>query len=109
MSRRVRLSLPFVSVLMALLLAPAIGRAATTDAEVAAVGGDRVDVNYPEPSMWVEAVLAVPDGAAAPDGLAAEAAAALTAAGWGAADTAAASVPGASTMIALRDLWRQAT
>ncbi len=34
MSRRVRLSLPFVSVLMALLLAPAIGRAATTDAEV---------------------------------------------------------------------------
>ena len=34
MSRRARLSLPFVSVLMALLLAPAIGRAATTDAEV---------------------------------------------------------------------------
>jgi D-alanyl-D-alanine carboxypeptidase len=34
MSRRVRLSLPFVSVLMALLLMPALGRAATTDAEV---------------------------------------------------------------------------
>jgi hypothetical protein len=83
--------------------------AATTDAELAGLGGDRFAVNYPEPSMWVEAVLAVPDGAAAPDGLAAEAAAALAAAGWGAADTAAASVPGASTMIALRELWRQAT
>jgi D-alanyl-D-alanine carboxypeptidase len=34
MSRRARLCLPFVSVLVALLLAPAIGRAATTDAEV---------------------------------------------------------------------------
>src|SRR4051794_40845149 len=34
MSRRARLSLPFLSVLVALLLAPAIGRAATTDAEV---------------------------------------------------------------------------
>ena len=34
MSRRVRLSLPFAFVLMALLLAPASGRAATTDAEV---------------------------------------------------------------------------
>jgi D-alanyl-D-alanine carboxypeptidase len=34
MSRRARLCIPFVSVLVALLLAPAIGRAATTDAEV---------------------------------------------------------------------------
>ena len=44
---------------------------------------DRFDVNYPEPSMWVEAVLAVPDGTSVPDDLAAIAADALVGAGVG--------------------------
>ena len=41
---------------------PALDIAATTDVELTAVGGDRFAVNYPEPSMWVEAV----DGGARP-------------------------------------------
>jgi hypothetical protein len=82
--------------------------AATTDSEVAALGGDRVDVNYPEPSMWVEAVLAVPGGQAAPDGLAAALTDALASAGWSAAGAAAQGLPDAGTMLALRALWRDA-
>ena len=41
--------------------------AATTEAELTAVGGDRFVANYPEPSMWAEAVVAVPDRTAVPD------------------------------------------
>jgi hypothetical protein len=83
--------------------------AATTDAEVAALGGERIDVNYPEPSMWVEAVLAVPGGQTAPDGLADALATALTTTGWSPAGTAAQPLPDAGTMLALRAFWRDAT
>ena len=83
--------------------------AATTDAEVAALGGDRVDLNYPEPSMWVEAVLAVPSGASAPEGLADALTAALTSTGWAAPGSAAQRLPNADTMLALRAYWRDAT
>ena len=48
--------------------AGALDVAATTDAEHAALGAtaDRFDASYPEPSMWLEAVLAVPDGPRSP-------------------------------------------
>ena len=54
------------------IAAGALDVAATTDAERSAARchGDRFDANYPEPSMWVEAVLAVPDGTAVPDDVA---------------------------------------
>jgi hypothetical protein len=83
--------------------------AATTDAEVVALGGDRVDLNYPEPSMWVEAVLAVPGGQAAPEGLAAALTEALTSTGWAAPGSATQRLPDAGTMLALRAYWREAT
>jgi hypothetical protein len=82
--------------------------AATTDAEVSALGGDRVDLNYPEPSMWVEAVLAVPGGQAAPDSLAAALTDALASTGWSAPGSAAQRLPDAGTMLALRTYWRDA-
>jgi hypothetical protein len=82
--------------------------AATTDAEVAALGGERVDVKYPEPSMWVEAVLAVPGGQAAPDGLAAALTQVLAATGWSAPGSATQRLPDAGTMLALRAFWRDA-
>ena len=59
--------------------------------------------------MWVEAVLAVPDGTSVPDDVATIAADALSAAAWGDPSTAAQPVPGASTMLALRALWGEAT
>ncbi len=83
--------------------------AATTDVEVAALGGDRVDVNYPEPSMWVEAVLAVPGGQTAPAGLAAALTDSLATTGWAASGSAAQRLPDAGTMLALRAYWRDAT
>ncbi len=89
--------------------AGALDIAATSDAEVAALGPDRFAVNYPEPAMWVEAVLAVPGGSAAPDGLAAALSTEVSTAGWAASSTAAGSLPDATTMLALRALWRDAT
>jgi len=83
--------------------------AATTDAELAGVGRDRFAANYPEPSMWVEVVLAVPDGTAAPDELTAALPGELTAAGWADPDAAAQSLPGPTTMLALRTLWQEST
>ena len=68
-----------------------------------------LDLVYPNPQMWVVAVLAVPPGAAAPDGLAADLTTELDAAGWDAPGDAAQSVPDATTMVALRELWRSAT
>ena len=57
--------------------------------------------------MWVVAVLAVPPGTAAPDGLAADLTTELDVAGWDAPGDAAQSVPDATTMVALRELWRE--
>ncbi len=89
--------------------AGALDVAATTTAEQSALGAtdDRFDASYPEPSMWLEAVLAVPDGAAVPDDLGDVATGAL--AGWDAPSTATQSLPSASTMLALRTLWAEAT
>ena len=81
--------------------------AATTEAERASLPGEQFDVKYPDATMWVEAVLAVPEGASIDDGVAMVAADALAAAGWGEPSTAVQSVPGASTMLALRALWGQ--
>jgi len=83
--------------------------AATTAAEVAAILASRpteLDLNYPQPLMWAEAVLAVPRGAAAPDGLAAALTEQLSSAGWGPARDATEKVPDATTMVALRKLWQ---
>ena len=88
---------------------PSLDVAATTEAERSTFSGDRFDVNYPDPTMWVEAVLAVPDGTSVPDAVATIAADALSAAAWGDASTAAQPVPSASTMLALRALWGEAT
>jgi hypothetical protein len=86
---------------------PPLDVAATTEAERTAAGGDRFDVNYPDPTMWVEAVLAVPEGVSVPDDVAATAAEALAASGWSDPSSAAQPVPSASTMLALRSLWGQ--
>ena len=88
---------------------PALDIAATTDVELTAVGGDRFVANYPEPSMWVEAVMAVPDRTAVPDDATATVTAALSAAGWAGPDAAVQPVPGATTMLALRTLWQEST
>ena len=71
--------------------------------------GERFDVNYAEPEMWIQAVIATPAGVAAPDGLATEVAAALAAAGWDSATAAGSPVSSASTLLALRQLWNDAT
>ena len=87
----------------------ALDIAATSDAEVAAVGGELFDVNYPEPSMWVEAVVAVPEGTSAPEGLTAALTAALSASGWDPPASAAQPLPGPTTMLALRGQWQEVT
>lgn len=86
----------------------AVNVAATSDAEIAALGAsmDRFESRYPEPSMWLEAVLAAPSGVDVPDGLADAAAAALLAEGWDPPQAATQSLPSANTMLALRELWR---
>ena len=73
------------------------------------VDAGRFAVQYAEPAMQVEAVLAVPAGAAAPDELADAVAAASRTAGWAAPGTVTQPVPDATTMLALRNLWRDAT
>ena len=90
--------------------AGALDIAATTEAARAALGAtaDRFDASYPEPSMWLESVLAVPDGVAVPDDIAVIATGALADAGWDGAATATQSLPSASTMLALRTLWQEA-
>ena len=71
------------------------------------LGGDRFAANYPEPSMWVEAVLAVPDGTAVPDGVAGDRRRPLAGPAGTAPATAAQPLPGATTMLALRTLWQE--
>ena len=63
----------------------AVNVAATSDAEIAVAGchpPSELESSYPEPSMWLQAVLAAPAGADVPEGLAQDAAATLRAAGW---------------------------
>ena len=87
----------------------AVNVAATSDAEIASLGAPAAELepSYPEPSMWLQAVLATPAGTDVPDGLARDAAAALTAAGWARPETAAQPLPSATTMLALRQLWEE--
>jgi hypothetical protein len=87
----------------------ALDVAATTDAELAMVGGDRFSANYPEPSMWVQAVVAAPDGTAVPDDVVATVTAAMTEAGWDPPGAAMQPLPGPTTMLALRALWQEST
>jgi hypothetical protein len=89
---------------------PPLDLAATTDAEVVEIagpGGDRFALNYPDPSMWVEAVLAVPGRTAAPDGLVDDLTAAATAEGWDAPAAVPQPLPTESTMLALRARWQE--
>jgi hypothetical protein len=87
--------------------------AATTVADVAVLFLSRDDLQLdtvtPNPTMWVQAVLAVPPGTAAPDGLAADLTTELSLAGWRAPEDATQPVPDATTMVALRELWKSAT
>jgi hypothetical protein len=88
----------------------AVNVAATNDAEIALLAAPPEDLtpSYPEPSMWLQAVLAAPEGADVPDDLAQDAADALLAAGWDPAAAATTPLPSATTMIALRQLWEDA-
>ena len=90
---------------------PALDVAASSEAEVATVaaGQQRFEVSYPEPSMWLQAVLAVPEAVNLPDDLLAEVTTAATAAGWAAPATAEQPLPSATTMLGLRALWQDAT
>jgi hypothetical protein len=85
----------------------AVNLAATSDAEIAALDAPagKLESRYPEPSMWLQAVLAAPAGADLPRDLRADAAAALLAQGWDRPSTATAPLPSATTMVALRNLW----
>jgi hypothetical protein len=88
---------------------PPLDIAAATDAELAALGGERFVANYPEPSMWVEAVVAVPERTAVPDGLAAALTDAMATAGWDDPGAVTQALPSATTMLALRALWQEST
>ena len=57
----------------------------------------------------MQAVLAVPGGATAPDDLADELAETLRGSGWDAPSAATHPLPPAPTMLALRALWKEAT
>jgi NAD-dependent dihydropyrimidine dehydrogenase PreA subunit len=87
----------------------ALDVAATTDAELGTLGGDRFVANYPEPSMWVEAVVAVPERTAVPDDLAATLTGAVATAGWDDAAATTTPLPGPTTMLALRALWQESS
>jgi hypothetical protein len=87
----------------------AVNIAGTSDAEIAGQGAppDELDSSYPDPSMWLQAVLAAPAGADVPRDLTTDAAAALLAAGWDDPGTATQPLPSATTMVALRTLWEE--
>ena len=89
----------------------ALDVAATAGFELAAVdaGGERFAPNYPSPEMWLQAELAVPGGATAPDELADELAEMLRGSGWDAPSAATDPLPPAPTMLALRAQWNEAT
>lgn len=88
----------------------AVNVAATSVAEVAAFPATTTgaEVNYPEPAMWLQAVVARPAGTEPPEPLTSTAAEVLVAAGWDEADQAGNPLPSASTMLALRVLWQEA-
>lgn len=90
--------------------ASALDVAATADFELAGLGtsGDRFDLVYPQPGMWLQAVVAVPAGVSAPTELTDAVTTALATAGWDAPGTASAPLPSAATMLALRALWEEA-
>jgi hypothetical protein len=87
----------------------AVNVAGTSDAEITALGepGTNVERSYPEPSMWLQAVLAAPAGAGVPDDLTADATAALLDTGWERPDPSHTPLPSATTMLALRGLWEE--
>jgi len=90
--------------------AGALDMAATTATELAALDSTaaRFEGNYPAPPMWLEAVLAAPaevEQGALLDG----ASTALTEAGWVPPVEVTGQVPSATTMLALRTLWQEAT
>lgn len=89
----------------------ALDAGATATFEVTALGatGDRLELNYPQPEMWVNAVIATPPSVAAPDGLVADLTAQLEAEGWESPAAAGPALPSASTLLALRTLWGEAT
>lgn len=72
-------------------------------------GGGRFTLVYPDPDMWMEAVLAAPRGVAFPAGLADDAAAALASAGWQDPPPGGPGLPPAAVMIDLRALWGELT
>jgi hypothetical protein len=90
---------------------PALDAAATASFEVTAIddAGDEFDVSYPDPQMWIQAVIATPAGVAAPDDLATELGELLVTSGWDRASAAGAPPPNASTLLALRSLWNDFT
>jgi hypothetical protein len=89
----------------------ALDVAATAGYELAAIDrtGERFAPNYPSPEMWLQAELAVPGGAAAPDDLAADLAEIVRESDWAAPSAATNPLPSAPTMLALRAQWDEAT
>ncbi len=89
----------------------ALDIAATAGFELATLdaGSERFAPNYPAPEMWLQAVLAVPGGAAAPGDLASDLTEQVRSSGWDDAATAVTPLPTASTMLALRTYWQDAT
>lgn len=66
---------------------------------------DRFDVKYSDPEMWIQAVIATPAGVSVPSDLDSDLANALADAGWDPASAADGTLPSASTLLALRQLW----
>lgn len=89
--------------------ASAVDVAATTDAELAALGAraSRFAAEYPRSAMSLDAVIAAPETLGGGNDLTATAAATLTAAGWG--RPVDAGGPSASTTLALLELWEATT
>ncbi len=89
----------------------ALDIAATAGFELATVDAtaERFAPNYPAPEMSLQAVLAVPGGAAAPGDLASDLTRQLRSSGWDDAVTAATGLPSASAMLALRAYWEEVT
>lgn len=89
----------------------ALNAAATATFQARAVDsdGDRFALNYPDPEMWVQAVVAVPNGLDAPGSLVDDLVTELGASGWDAPGEASTPLPDASTMVALRERWIQDT
>jgi hypothetical protein len=88
----------------------AVTAAATASFEFNSLGAsvERFELNYPQPDMWLQVVLATPGGVAAPDDLASDATALLRETAWDETAAAGAPLPSAATMIALLQLWNDA-